>query len=505
MPVQEAQIPNDLSTEHLQPDLKKHSVRGGLLTVTSQGAQFLIQSVSTVVLARLLTPADFGLVAMVSAITGLGQAFADLGLSEATIQRKDITHDQITALFWINAAIGLGLTIVTAGLAPVLASFYREPRLVAITLVMSLTFLIGGFRVQADALLKRQMRFSSLAVRDVATYVFSVALAIILALRGYGYWVLVALPLSLNGTRVILSWLMIKWRPGLPRRGANVRSMVTFGGNVAASYFMTNINRSADSVLIGWHLGAAPLGLYSRAYNLLMLPVRQLSIPATSVAVPAFSRLQNDPERFARYYLRAANLMMWISAPVFAFLFVAAEPVIALALGNQWRGSAPVFKILVFSALGQLLFDSIIWLFVSRGQSGRMLRLLFVISPIIVLSFAVGLPFGIDGVAFCGSLVLVGILPWVLKFAFRDTTLTLKRLARAVLCPVSLSVVGIIIAEIAVRAVVPEHIYSQLLVPASVFAIVYLLAALVRPVREELTSIWGLLGVSGVSRQGAPA
>src|SRR5208282_2858590 len=153
-----------------------------------------------------------------------------------------------------------------------------------------------------------------------------------------------------------------------------------------------------------------------------MLPVRQLSVPASSVAVPAFSRLQEDPERFARYYLRVVNIIIWISAPIFGFLFVAEEPVIALLLGNQWQEAAPVFQILVISALSQLLLDSTIWLFVSRGQSRELLKLLLVISPIIVGSYAIGLPFGIKGVALSGSLALLAMFPWILKFTFRDTT-----------------------------------------------------------------------------------
>ena len=278
MPVQQQPL-NGLSTDHLQADLKGRSVRGGLVNVASQGAQFLIQSVATVVLARLLTPADFGLVAMVATVTGLGQAFADLGLSEATIQRKEISHEQVSALFWINVAIGLGLMLLTMALAPFLARFYRDPRLVDITLMVSLTFLFGGLRVQPDAILKRQMRFSALAARDVFSYSVAVPVAIVLAWRGASYWALVALPLTLNFIQMALSWLMVKWRPSLPRRDANVGSMIAFGGNVAASYFIVNVSRSADNVLIGWYSGAGPLGLYSRAYNLLMLPVRQLSAP----------------------------------------------------------------------------------------------------------------------------------------------------------------------------------------------------------------------------------
>jgi O-antigen/teichoic acid export membrane protein len=494
-----------LSTEHLHADLKGRAVRGGLLNLTSQGAQFLIQSIATVVLARLLTPADFGLVAMVATITGLGQAFADLGLSEATIQRNEISQDQVSALFWINVAIGLGLMLVTVTLAPVLARFYREPRLVNITLLVSLTFLIGGLRVQPDAILKRQMRFSSLAIRDVAAYALAVPLAIALAWKGYSYWALVALPLILNFTAMVLSWLMVNWRPSLPRRNADVGSMIAFGGNVAASYFIISVSRSADNVLIGWHSGAGPLGLYSRAFNLLMLPVRQLSAPAGGVAIPAFSRTQGDPERFARYYLRTVNLILWISAPIFGFLFVAAEPVIVLVLGNQWREAAPVFQILVISALGQLLLDSTVWLFVSRGQSLQLLKLMLVVSPILIASYAIGLPFGIKGVALSGSLVLLAIFPGILKFSFRGTNLTLKRLGRAILYPISLCLAGVFLAECALYLAASQRKVVQLLITALGFAMVYAFSMLVTPVRREVMSLRKLFGESGFASSPEPA
>ena len=463
------------------------------MNLVSQGTQFLIQSVATIVLARLLTPADFGLVAMVATITGLGQAFADLGLSEATIQRKEITNDQVSTLFWINFAIGLGLMLVTMGLAPALAWFYRDARLVSITLVLSLTFLFGGLRVQADAVLRRQMRFSSLAVRDIISYLVAVPTAIVLAFKGGSYWALVALPLTLNFTQMSLSWLMVNWRPGLPRRDAEVGSMIAFGGNVAASYLIVNISRSADNVLIGWHWGAGPLGLYSRAYNLLMLPVRQLSGPAGSVAVPAFSRTQDDPERFARYYLRTVNLILWISAPVFGFLFVAAQPVIVLMLGHQWGEAGPVFQILTISALGQLLLDSTIWLLVSRGQSRRLLKLLLIFSPILVCSYAIGLPFGIKGVALSGSLVMLLILPWMLRFSFQGTTLSLPRLGRAIFYPVALSLFGALIGGLALRLAGATNTVGKLFVVALGFLAAYVLSALIPAVRHEAVSLRNLV------------
>jgi O-antigen/teichoic acid export membrane protein len=495
-----------LNVEHLQADLKGRSVRGGVLTLAAQGAQFVLQSISTVVLARLLTPVDFGLVAMVTAVTAIAAGFADLGLTEATIQRKEISHSQVSTLFWINVALGLLLTLFTAAMAPVLAWFYREPRLLGITLVVSLTFLIGGLRGQHSALLKRQMRFSSLAFRDVTSSVIAIPVAIIMAGRGAGYWALVALPLISNLAQMVFSWVMVQWRPGLPQRDTEVRSLVSFGGNVATSYVIFNWICSADNVLIGWYWGAGPLGLYSRAYNLLMLPLNQINGPAANVAIPAFSRIQGDPDLFARYYLRIVNLILWIIAPLFGFLFVAASPIIVLILGDKWREAAPVFQILAISAFGQVLLQSTLWVFVSRGQSGRLLKLLLIISPIIVGSFVIGLPFGIKWVALSLSLVLLTILPWVLKFTFRGTSVTLQRLGQALLCPVSLCLVGVIFAEVATYLIQPQRTMPQLIVAALSFAAIYSLSLVLPRVRQEIVSFWKLfseLRLSGGSRQHA--
>jgi PST family polysaccharide transporter len=499
----QGQVLDALSTEHLRADLKGRAVRGGLLTFVSQGAGVLLTSVMTVVLARLLTPADFGLVVMVTAFTGFGQTFADLGLSEATIQRQEISHDQVSALFWINVAIGLGLMLVTIGLAPVLAWFYRQPRLKEITFVLSLTFLIGGLRVQHSALLQRQMRFLAVAIRDVLAYAVAVPTVIIMAWRGAGYWALVAYPLTFNSVAVAFTWIMVRWIPSLPRRGAKVGSLLAFGGNVAGSNLVYYLDRSIDSILVGWYWGASPLGLYSRAYNLLLRPVNQLNAPLSAIMVPSFSRLQNDPERFARYYLRAANLITWIATPVFAFLFVAAKPVIILVLGHQWREAAPVFQILSIAALAQLLFSPTNWLLVCRGQSGRLLKLFLILSPIFVGSYIVGLPFGIKGVALTGSLVFVGVFPWILRYTFRGTQLTLQGLGRAILCPIALSLSGVLSAELALHVIAPEGLVSQLLVTGLAFAATGLFSALVRPVREEAMSLRKLFSELRLSKQAA--
>jgi PST family polysaccharide transporter len=234
---------------------------------------------------------------------------------------------------------------------------------------------------------------------------------------------------------------------------------------------------------------------------LLLLPVRQLNAPLSTIMVPAFSRLQNDPERFARYYLRSVNLIAWITTPLFGFLIVAAEPVIRLVLGKKWLAAAPVFEILAIAALAQMLFNPTIWLLVSRGQSDRMLKLSLILTPIFIGSYVIGLPFGIKGVALSGSVVFVGIFPWMLKYVFRGTHLTLRRLWQAMLCPISLSLTSAVVAELALSLIAPQGVLLQLSVSALGFAVAFALSALLRPVQEEINSIRGLLSDLSLSRQ----
>jgi O-antigen/teichoic acid export membrane protein len=494
----------DLRTDHLNDNLKGRSVRGGVLIASSQTAQFVLGTIFTIVLARLLTPADFGLVAMVTAVTGLAQVFADLGLSEATIQRPEITPEQVNALFWINSAVGLGLTLLTAALAPVLAWFYREPRLIPITLVLAPTFLIGGLRVQPEALLKRQMRFKALAVRDVTSFFLGVLVAIVMGIEGAGYWAIVAFPLTANLLQMFSSWLLISWKPSRPRGAADVGSLVKFGGQVAASYLVSALSGNASNILIGWYWGAAPLGLYSRAGNLLMKPVSQLLVPAGGVAVPALSRIHGDPRRFARYYLSALNLIMWISAPLFGFLFVTAKPTIVILLGHKWLGAAPIFQLLCISALAQPFFQSTNWVLISSGRTDRFLRITIIATAIGLGALAFALPFGINAVALWCSVAQVAILPWVMSFCFRGTYLTLRTLGRAVLFPISSSLVGVLCAEAAALFVNPANDVTALFVTAVVFAAVYFLAvSLCRPVRKEITELKLLMHNLRPSRQTA--
>lgn len=386
-------------TSHLHADLKGRAVRGGAVTISAQVAKFALQTGSTAVLARLLTPADFGLIAMVSAITGFVAVFKDLGLSMATVQRPEITHEQISVLFWINVLVSIVLTAVSIALAPAIAWFYGEPKLTAITMAVSATFVFGGLSAQHVALLRREMRFVPLAVIDVGSQLCGIVVGIAFAVMGASYWALVAMTATQAVVAVPASWLCYRWWPCLPRRRTGVMPMIRFGGNLTGFTVLNYFTRNLDNVLIGAMLGANPLGIYSKAYNLLLMPIRQINAPMGAVALPALSRLQHKPSDYRRYYLRAIELVAFCGMPIVAFAFVDARNVILALMGSQWITAVPVFRWLAPAAFLGTLNVAPGWLCNSLGYPERQLRWAAFSAPITGIAFAIGLKWGTSGVA----------------------------------------------------------------------------------------------------------
>jgi PST family polysaccharide transporter len=386
-------------TDHLMSDLKGRSIRGGAVTLSSQGIKFALQTGSTMVLARLLVPSDFGLIAMVTALTGLVTMFKDAGLSLATVQHKDITHDQVSTLFWINVALSSIVMLVIAAAAPAISAFYAEPRLMWITLALAVPMLFGGLTVQHQALLRRQMRFSALAVVEIATLGGGIAVAIAMALLGFGYWSLVGMTAAAALTNAILVWALCDWRPGRPRRGVGVRPLLTFGLNATGASFLNYIGANLDNVLIGWWSGPATLGLYSKAYGLLTMPLRQVSAPMGAVAIPALSRLIDDEARYRRAFVGASQQMLAFTTPMVVFGIVFAGDVIFLLLGPHWESAGRLFAILGFAGLILPYWNATGWVWVSQGRMQEHLRFHCIDAAFKVLSIVIGLPWGAEGVA----------------------------------------------------------------------------------------------------------
>jgi O-antigen/teichoic acid export membrane protein len=400
-----------LETEHLRTDLQGRSFRGGAVTLGCQAAKFLLGLGSTAALARLLRPQDFGLLAMVTSITAFVHLFKDLGLSSATVQRAQITQEQVSFLFWVNVALSLLATLVVLSLGPVIAWFYHEPRLLWITTLLALNFVFSGLIVQHQALLRRQMQFKALAVRDVIATTCGIATGITLAWFGFGYWSLVAVVITTNVTGSILIWIICDWRPSRFQRRVGARSMLAFGGNLTAFNALNYLTVNFDNILIGRVLGASPLGIYTKSYGLLMLPISQINMPMASVMLPGLSRLQADPSEYARLFINAVRAIALVTVPIVVFSFFLSRDIVLVLLGRKWLTVAPMFQLMAPAALFGAISFVPGWLCQSLGRSDRQLHYALISTPVFIGGFLVGIKWGIAGVAVSYSITF-GICFW---------------------------------------------------------------------------------------------
>lgn len=429
-------------TDSLKAELKAHSVRGGAITMIAQLSKFVMQFGSVVVLARLLDPEDYGLLGMVTVVMGFVGIFKDLGLSMATVQRAEVTHAQVSTLFWLNVAISTGVMLLTIALAPAIAWFYKEPRLTNITLVLAIGFIFGGLTVQHEALLKRQMRLAALAKIDILTMILSVATAISLAWFGAGYWALVAMQLMMSVGHCVGAWLMCGWRPGLPKPNSGVGSMLAFGGWSTGFTVVNYFTRNLDNLLIGKYWGPQQLGLYAQAYKLLVLPIQQVNNPLSTVAVPGLCSLQSQPERYRSYYGKALQLMVMVGMPIVLFMLVDAHKLINNLLGTQWQGAVIIFRALAPIAFLATFNVATGWVFVSMGRTDRQFRWNIVASGLTAIGFLIGVQWGALGVAIAASITFSVLRYPGIVYCYKSSPLTVPYLLDILWMPALASVVA---------------------------------------------------------------
>ena len=423
-----------LQVDHLQADLVGRSVRGGAIVFGAQAIKVAVLFGTVVLLSRLLEPRTFGLLAMVAALTEILDQLKDFGLSTATIQRPDITHRQVTALFWINVAIGIILALGLVALAPLIAAFYGQPELTVIAGWLGVGFVISGLTTQHWALLRRQMRFSAIASIDVGAEITAMAVAVAAALGGAGYWSLVAQRLTYTALVMLGSWSLSGWRPGLPRRCEGLGGLLGFGGSVTGNSLVALLARNLDQVLIGWFWGPHPLGFYERAYKLLMVPINNVTGPIYSVGLPMLSRLRGEPERYRRAYLDLTEKLAMASMPAAALVLVCADWVVAVLLGSQWHDAAPILRWLALAAIPLPVGLATGLLFVSQERGRDLLTVGTLGATISVSAIVIGLPFGPEGVAACFALATTCLrVPMGFWLAGRKGPVATGDLFRAVL------------------------------------------------------------------------
>jgi len=429
------------NTDYLMQDLKRKSVSAWFSTTAAGVITQILRVGSIVILARLLLPEHFGLVSMVTVLTAVAERFKDFGLSTATIQQKDITHEQASTLFWINASTGMLIAMAVAGLAPVLASFYGQPRLVAITMVLSLSFACGGLTVQHQALLRRQMRFWELACIQVLANFLSVLCAIGLAVAGFTYWALVWKEVARAVCEVCGTWLACHWRPGLPAPHAGIGPLLRIGRDVFGVNLIHFAARSVDHILVGKFAGVYSLGLYKQAYQLITLPTSQLINPIGYVAPATLSVLQHQPDTYQRYYKKILAMLAFVSIPLMTYLAIFSEDIIWLVLGKQWVEAAGIFRIMAIAALIEPLSCTCILVMITLGKTKRCFWWAVMHSAFLVLGFSIGIQWGTIGVAAGYTVAHYALVVPSLWFSFRDTPVSVKLFCQAISMPAFFSII----------------------------------------------------------------
>jgi O-antigen/teichoic acid export membrane protein len=440
------------NTEHLKGQLKGKSIHGGLNTFFAEVIVFVLRMGSTVVLARLLMPEHFGLISMVSSITAIAARFKDLGLSYATVQRKVITQEQVSCLFWINVGLGILIALIIAALSYFIAWFYGDQRLVAITLAFSSTFLFGGLAVQHQALLRRQMHFGYLALIYVLSTVFSISISVWLALQGFEYWALVWKEVSNAAFIAIGTWMLCRWLPSLTIRSTGIGSMLKFGGDITAFNIITFFSRSLDQILIGKFWGASPLGFYRQANQILWTPILQLKFSVDYVAQPLLSTLQNEPELYRKYYERIIAILSFILMPMTIYLAVFSEDLILILLGEKWMGSVATFRMFAIAAFIQPLSSTCGFVMVTIGKTKQNLWWGVMNAICVIISICIGVKWGPVGVATALAIYTYVTLVPFLWFGFRNTPVSVPLFFKAISFPVVSSLLtGLLLVLIAPR------------------------------------------------------
>lgn len=481
---------NDLDTHNV--GIKNVAARGAVVTVAGQGIRFIIQLAGIVVLSRLLGPSTIGLFAVLFVIVAFGEVVRDFGLSSAMIQAEHVTQAQKSNLFWINTAVGLVLAFTCALVAVPLSVFYGEPGLIWPCVGVSTVFLLSGLGTQYRAQLTRDLKFPAVALIDVLSALVGLVVAISTALGGLGLWALVVQQIVIAGVATLLNIFAAKWKPSLPSRNANTRGLIEFGWHVGCTQLLNYVSRNVDTVIIGSFFGAAALGIYNRAYQLMTVPINQLSTPATKIAFPVLSRIRDEPQRFDRFLLVGQRALVHLVAFVFIYTLVIAPAGVEIALGDEWAGVAPLYRVLAVGALAQAASFATYWVFLAHGKTREVLKMTLVTRTVLIAAILGGACVSVFGVAVAYTVVIV--LTWPFCLYVLHKTCPQAPTSRMFLQPLLLYV-AYGCAGVAAYCATFLTTESWVAVVVSALAYVAVLAgviAIVRPFRRDLREIAAL-------------
>jgi len=409
--------------------LGRASVRSGMMLLASRSVNVFVQVATSILLARLLTPHDFGVVAMVTALSGIAPLIL-IG-ADAAIQKSTINRVEISSLFWINIAIGGTMTLLFAMASGAIAAFYGEPSLTGIALVSSLAFVVTAAATQHYALMQRAMEFRRIAMIDLSANVISSIVSILLALDGWGYWALALKPVLTSLLTVIGSWIACPWLPGRPRWTSGVKELAGFAMGVTGFTITDYLSRSADRVAIGYFNGAGPLGYFQNASLLYGNVLSLICDPMHNIAVSSLSKLRNDLEELQRSWTAAMSTFSFFSAPAFAVLAVTGQDFVVMLLGQKWAPVGPLLVVFAVKGIVHCIERTMGWLHVVAGRADRWMRWGLVSALVHLIALAAGLPFGPLGVALSYTVAMFGLVVPALSYAGRPLGIGARQLLRA--------------------------------------------------------------------------
>lgn len=422
--------------EVVSRNLKEKSVRGALFMGIWNGFDFILRMATSVILARILVPEHFGLVAMVYAVTGMLDGVRDLGLSTATVQHQGITHEQVSNLFWINVSAGILFFLFFSAASYGIANFYNEPKLIAITVAISTTFIMSGLTVQHEALLSRQIKQGQIMVIRLSADLASMLLAIMFAVGGYEYWALVFREIIRSLLIVSGFWICCPWLPGLPSKNAGIRELLRFGRDLSATNLLIGMISRVDGLIVGKYFGAIQLGLYRQAYNLMMVPIDQLNGPILSVAQPGLSRLQSEPERYRRYYQKILFFITAATIPIGIITAVFSKEITLLLLGEKWIDASVFLRIFAIGASIRPAIGTSAIVLITCGKSTKYLIVAVAHSVALLIFMIAGIKWGAAGVAFAHVGTTVVLMVPKLFYSFLGTPISLTMFFQTTKSPI---------------------------------------------------------------------
>ncbi len=444
--------------------------------IVRQGAQFLL----AIALARLLSPADFGLLALVTVFTGFAGIFSNFGISSAVIYQRETSDAELTFAFWVNLAVGLIVTCICVAAAPLVGSFYGDARVITLMRISSLTFIFASLGLLPSCLLQKEFRFRELAVADISSTAAGGVLAVTMAFRGWGVWSLAAQSVATALFSAILKLILVRWRPRFRFRWRDGEALWRFGTNLLGFNLVNYWCRNGDNLLVGKFCGAVELGFYSRAYSLMLLPITQVGTVLSAVMFPTLAAMQNSKEAFRKTYLLACQSIAVITFPLMLGLMIEADDFIAVLWGPRWHGVVPIIRVLALAGLGNAVYTTVGWIYTATGNTALMFRWMLISMPIMFASYAAGLPWGAYGVAVAYTIAFYSVLwvpAWVIAgrvidLSFGDVMCSLaKPLAASLFSGACMLAGRLILTEAGISSSLP-----RLLLVASLGAPAYVLA-----------------------------